>query len=90
MQAKQDYLTVHMLYVCRESTVQRLFRIECKTTYRGKNKANKQIDNLFLALGIWKRWKFTFLFGVPNTICPLKAPHRDKTEGLCLDSCLFE
>lgn len=43
MQTKQDYSTamLHMVSLSQESTVQRLFRIECNTMFRKKmNKKN--------------------------------------------------
>lgn len=40
MQAKQDYSTavLHMALLQQESTVQRLFRTECNTTRKNKQK----------------------------------------------------
>lgn len=43
MQAKQDYLpaVLHVVSLLHESTVQRLVRIECNTTFRKEKNINK-------------------------------------------------
>ena len=72
MQAKQDYSTavLHMVSWLQECTVQRLFRIECNTTFWEKKWTNKNNNNkkkknhFFISLGIWKRPKLT-LFPLP-------------------------
>lgn len=52
MQAKQDYstATLHMVSLLQESTVQRLFRNECNTTFIKKKK-----NHFFMSLGIRKK-----------------------------------
>lgn len=49
---------LHMVSLLQESTVQRLFRIECNTTFR--KETNKKKNHFFMSLGIKKSQKFTF------------------------------
>lgn len=59
MQAKQDYstATLHMVSLLQESTVQRLFRNECNTTFikKKKNGETNKKNHFFMSLGIRKK-----------------------------------
>ena len=77
MQAKQDYSTavLHMVSLLQEKygTVQRLFRIECNTTFRIKDKQKKpqNIKTLLYVLGYLEKTDTHFLSspGAPRNIC---------------------
>lgn len=76
MLPKQDYSTavLHMVSLLQESTVQRLFRIECNTTFRNKKKKRKS------------HWKFTFsaLLVLPQPFWSIKG-----TSELQLKACAW-
>lgn len=88
MQARQDYLTavLHMVSLLQESTVQRLYKIECNY-FKKKKKVTSLCPWVFGKYGN----SLSFLSRCSsNHFGPLKAPYRDITEGLRLDSCLFD
>lgn len=72
MQAKQDYSTavLYMVSLSQESTVQRLFRIECNTTFGENEHTNKKKKSLLYILGYLEETETHFLSSpdAPKTV----------------------